>query len=367
MTLTTLLAGVRVLDLSRLLPGPFCTRLLANLGAEVIKVETPLAGDYLRQAPPEFGFGAMFEVLNAGKRSVAINYRNPRGRALVHQLAQQADVVVESFRPGGADKYGLGYATLSALNPRLVYCALSGYGQSGPLRLRGGHDLNYIALAGLLAVDQPPTGLPDLPKAQMADLAGGMLGAVGVLAALHQQARTARGAFVDAALVDGALAWMLPLAATMQARTLPPGPGPLSGALPNYNVYACADGLTVTLAALEPNFWSDFCRVVNRPDWLSDPYNPALHAELTTLFASRPRAKWLTLFEAADVCLEPLLTPAEAQAHPHLAERLQVWGWHTATPAPAHGAGTHTVLTQWLNLPAAEVADLAAKGIVKLG
>src|SRR5574341_1608074 len=168
------LAGIRVLDLSRLLPGPFCTLLLAEMGAEVIKVETPLAGDYARLAPPHLGLGNIFEATNRNKKSIALNYRNARGRGIFLQLAKDAAVVFETFRPGAVKRWGIDYDAVRAVNPRVIYCSLSGYGQSGPYRDRAGHDLNYIGVTGLLAANGYPDRPPVPPAAHIADLAGGM-------------------------------------------------------------------------------------------------------------------------------------------------------------------------------------------------
>src|SRR5574341_252925 len=208
------LDGVRVLDLSRLLPGPYCTMLLADLGAEVIKIESPGLGDYMRMIPPFIEDSATGEtvsvhylMVNRNKKSVALNFRNARGKEIFMQLARDADVFLESFRPGAATRWGIGYEALREINPRVVYCSLSGYGQTGPYHDRAGHDLNYIALTGLLAANGYPDRPPVPPAAQIADLAGGMYAAVAILAALIGRGKSGQGQYLDVSLFESALAW----------------------------------------------------------------------------------------------------------------------------------------------------------------
>ncbi len=359
------LKGVRVLDLSLLLPGPFCTLLLARLGAEVIKIETPLAGDYLRMAPAELGFGEMFEALNAGKQSVAVNYRNPLGRDVFLRLASRADVIVESFRPGVVDKWGIGYAAVRGINPRVVYCSLSGYGQAGPYRDRAGHDLNYVAVAGLLALQLAGDSPPQVPNVPIADLAGGMLAALAITAALAGRAQTDAGAYLDVGLMDAPLLWAAPLAASRQGRAASTGLGPLAGGLACYNLYAAADGRSLTLAALEPNFWAAFCTRVERPDWIARHLDPALIPEVRGLFRSRSSQAWLSLFQDSDFCFEAVPTSEEAAAHPQVRARLDHWGAGVAAPAPALGAHTRTALRE-AGVPEDEIDSLAARGLIRI-
>lgn len=358
----TELSGIRVLDFSRLLPGPYCTWLLAEMGADVIKVESPLAGDNLRHAPPGQGFEGMFDALNHNKRMLGLNYRHPRGRELAHALARRADVLVESFRPGAMARWGLNAEALRAENPGLIYCALSGYGQSGPYRDRAGHDLNYQAVAGLLGFGRLPGEPPALPNVQIADLAGGMLAAVRILGALAGRGRTGQGACLDVALVDGPLTWLAALGVLRRPAEAPTQRPPLAGGLPCYNIYATADGAYVTLAALEPTFWADFCRAAGRPDLIPRQTDPATAAELTALFRSRPQAEWLALAEAVDACLEPM--PAPAAVHPQAQARQAALGLDTGARAPALGAHTRAVLEE-LDLPEAEMHDLEQQHVIR--
>lgn len=357
------LAGIRILDLSRLLPGPYCTALLADLGAEVIKIETPRIGDYLRFVPPALGFDGMFAVLNRNKKSVALNYRHVRGREVFLQLAQTAHVIVETFRPGAMTRWGIDAAAVHAVNPNLVYCSLSGYGQTGPLRDRAGHDLNYIALGGLLDLNGSSAGGPMLPGLQIGDLAGGMLAAISILAALLGSARSQGGRYLDVAMLDAVVSWMLPVAggAFLHTGQVPErGRQPLAGGLPCYNVYATADGKFLTLAAMEPTLWSDFWVALNRPDLQTRQFDPTLTAELAALFKEKTRAAWLDCFAGKDVCVEPVNTFSETWDHPQVRHRglaapgaaapigplFQFAAPEHVTPPPALGQHTRPILQQ---------------------
>ena len=317
------LAGIRVLDLSRLLPGPYATQLFTDLGAEVIKIETPRVGDHTRLAPLVMGLGRMFEAVNRGKKSAAINYRNPQGREVFLKLAATADVIIEGFRPGRVDKWGIGYEALRAVKPDIIYCSLSGYGQAGPYRDRAGHDLNYLAVGGALALNARkgeapvPYGLP------VADLAGGMLAAVAVLGALLGRGRTGKGMYLDMAVLDGVISFMTPLASGAYFSGLEVGAGglPLLGGLPCFNVYETADGKYLSLGIVEPHFWGDFCRVTGRPDLLACQYDRTIGPEIAAIFRGRTRDEWLTAFEGTDACVEPVNSFEEMLDHPQVRAR----------------------------------------------
>jgi alpha-methylacyl-CoA racemase len=314
---------MRVLDLSRLLPGPYCTRILADLSAEVIKVEQPGGGDWSRYVPPldpQSGDGRLFRALNRGKKSITLNLKAVEGREVLLGLVRTADVLLETFRPGVMDRLGLGYETLAKTNPRLVYCTLSGYGPAGPYRHRAGHDLNYVGLAGLLDLTGPSDGPPVIPGALVADLAGALWMAIGILAALLERETTGRGQRVDSSLLGGALS-LLPLAVARQAggEPLQRGRDELTGGAVCYQVYETADSLYVTLAALEPEFWSAFCRAVGRDDLLKEQFAPAVpdgrvYQELCALFRSRTRQEWTERLAEIDACCEPVYTLPEALA-----------------------------------------------------
>ena len=317
------LEGVRVLDLSRLLPGGFCSLLLADFGADVIKVEDTGMGDYVRWAPPRYegaepsAGSALFLALNRGKRSIRVDLKSPEGREVLLRLARGADVLLESFRPGVMDRLGVGYETLREVNPRLVYCAITGYGQDGPLAGRAGHDMNYLARVGLLGLTGEADGPPVQAAGQIADLGGGaMMAAFGILAALRERDRSGEGQLVDVSMADGALSWLAMDAARYLASGAAPRRGglELAGGLLCYRPYRCSDGW-VTLGALEPKFWQAWCRGVGREDLIERQFEPPgseAHAEVEAVFAARSREEWEAFGAEHDCCLEPVLGLDEA-------------------------------------------------------
>lgn len=318
-----LLKGVRVLDLSRLLPGPFATLYLAQLGAEVIKVEEPRGGDYARQMPE------LFELVNRGKKSVTLDLRIDADRECFKRLAADCEVLVESFRPGVMERLGCGYDTLRAVNPRLVYAALSGYGQSGPYCDRPGHDMNYRGYAGELAQTGGRDAPPSAGNFQVADLAGGALTClIGILAAVIGARASGRGTFVDAAMLDGTLALQVAALADLRAlgRAPAPGHGLLSGAMPNYSIYRCKDGRHLALGAFERKFFVRFCELAGRPELLDLPDTPGATSEplrqaLADLVATRTRDEWEALLADHDTCASAILELNEALADTHVRAR----------------------------------------------
>jgi crotonobetainyl-CoA:carnitine CoA-transferase CaiB-like acyl-CoA transferase len=317
------LEGLRILDLTRLLPGGFCSLLLADFGADVVKVEDTGAGDYIRWAPPyyegaeESARSALFLSLNRGKRSIRIDLKAPAGKEVLLRLAGTADVLLESFRPGVLDRLGVGYERLRAENPRLVYCAITGYGQDGPGRDRSGHDLNYLGLNGILGLSGEADGPPTSSAAQIADLGGGaLMAAVGIMVALRERERSGEGQLVDCSMFDGSLSFLVMLAAEMLAGAPVPRRGSLrlAGGLVCYRPYACADGY-VTLGALEPKFWSEFCRGVGRDDLTGHAFDPPgsdAHRAVCEIFAERTREQWHAFASEHDCCLEPIMELDEA-------------------------------------------------------
>jgi alpha-methylacyl-CoA racemase len=312
------LDGLRVLDLSRLLPGGFCSLLLADFGADVIKVEDTRMGDYIRWAPPFYegaersASSAMFLSLNRGKRSVCVDLKREEGREVLLRLARDADVLLESFRPGVMDRLGVGYERLREVNPGLVYCAITGYGQDGPLRDRAGHDMNYLGRVGLLGLTGETDGPPVQAAAQIADIGGGALtAAFGILAALRERDRTGEGQVVDCSMADGALSWLAMVAARAFAEGAAPRRGglELAGSLVCYRPYRCSDGW-VTLGALEPKFWQAWCRGVGREDLIEKQFSAPgseAHAEVEQVFLTRTRDEWTEFASQHDCCLEPVL------------------------------------------------------------
>jgi alpha-methylacyl-CoA racemase len=380
------LAGVRVLDLSRLLPGPMATLVLADLGAAVDKLEDPGAGDYLRHMPPTTdGTSGAYLALNRDKRSLVLDLKAPAGAAALLRMLPRYDVLVESFRPGVLARLGLSHARLLEANPRLVVCAITGYGQSGPMALRAGHDLNYLARAGVLGVTGPADAPPAVSGAQMADVAGGAQWAVsGIVAALFARERSGRGRVLDVSMTEGSV----PLAAFALGALFADGQGTprgahhLNGGIAPYQTYATRDGKHVALGALEPKFWQSFCEGVGLEPSL-EALTPGAHqarwrATLAELFASRTRAEWEAFAAERDCCLEPVLEPPELLADPQHRHRgvfFELDGVsHFRTPladrdaahrlARAAGADTDAILGE-AGLSAAEIAELRAASVVR--
>jgi crotonobetainyl-CoA:carnitine CoA-transferase CaiB-like acyl-CoA transferase len=310
-----LLAGVRVLDLSRLLPGPFCTLYLAQMGAEVIKIEEPNGGDYARSLSPD-----LFAQVNRGKKSVTLDLKQGDDVERFKALVAEADVVIESFRPGVMDKLGCGYDTLKALNPRLVYASLTGYGQTGPYARRPGHDMNYRAYTGELHQTGVAGGAPTPGGFQVADLAGGALTcAVGILGALLGVRSSGVGSFVDVSMMDGTLALQVMTLTTQRVMGAPleRGCDMLTGALPNYRVYRCADDRYVAVGAVEYKFFVQICLAAQRPDIMQLAPAPGKAGEplalaLEALFLTQPRDYWEAKMAGLDTCVTAVLDPAEA-------------------------------------------------------
>jgi len=312
-----------VLDLSRLLPGGFCSLLLADFGAEVLKVEDTGMGDYIRWSPPyyedaeESARSALYLALNRGKRSIRLNLKQDLAREALLRLVRECDVVLESFRPGVLDRLGVGYERMREENAGLVYCAITGYGQDGPLRDRSGHDLNYLGLIGLLGLSGDAGGPPVQSAGQIADIGGGaLMAAFAILAALRERDRSGEGQLVDVSMADGALSWLgLPAARYFCERAAPQrGSLELGGSLICYRPYACRDGY-VTLGALEPKFWQEFCRGVGREDLIDKQFQPPgsdAHREVERVFLERTRAEWERFASEHDCCLEPVLDLDEA-------------------------------------------------------
>jgi alpha-methylacyl-CoA racemase len=394
------LDDVRILDLTRLLPGGFCTLLLADLGADVIKVEDTGQGDYVRWAPPYYGDdeqtplgtrSAIYLSLNRNKRSIRLDLKQEGGRQALIKLAETADVLVESFRPGVLDKLGVGYDVLRQANPALVYCPITGYGQDGPNRDRAGHDMNYLGLNGVLGLTGEAGGPPIQSGAQIADLGGGaLMAAVGILAALQEARRSGQGQMVDISMTDGSLAWLAMEAGRYFGSGEVPRRGNimLSGGIVCYRPYEAADGW-VTCGALEPKFWARFCKAVDREDLIEHQFakpGSDSHRQVEEIFRARTRQEWKAFNDQHDAMIEPVLDLDEALESELVREREMVISYEqpelgevrqlgfpiklSQTPAsierPAPALGEHTMeVLRNAGYSAEEVAALEERGAAR--
>ncbi len=385
------LQGVRVLDLSRLLPGPFASLVLADLGAEVDKLEE-IGGDYLRHMPPQVGPGgagvnAMFAAINRGKRSIALDLKKPRGREALLAMLPRYDVLLEQFRPGVLDRLGLGHERLRQANPRLIVCALTGYGQTGPLSQRAGHDLNYLARAGVLGQQGPADRPPATPGFQLADMGGGLWCVVGILAALAQRGRSGAGCVIDVAMVEASMGFALGGFGLMfSGKHVERGNEPLTGALAGYSAYETKDGKHMSLGALEPKFLQAFCEGAGLPFEMSTlmpgPHQAELKARFAEVFRGRTRDEWVAFAKERDCCLEPVLAPEELATDPHMASRRMffeldsAWGRlrqmrtpladRGSRPAPPPELGQHTAaILREAGFDDAAIESLKAEGAAR--
>jgi crotonobetainyl-CoA:carnitine CoA-transferase CaiB-like acyl-CoA transferase len=324
------LEGIVVLDLSRLLPGPYLTMVLADMGADVIKIEDPRIGDYMRQLPPtRGGMSGRFLAVNRDKRSATLDLKSDAGRQAFLKMAARADVVVESFRPGVMTKLGVDYDALRKVNDKIILCSISGYGQTGPYVKRAGHDLNYIGLAGVLAMGGDRGGFPKLPGVQIADLAGGALwGATAVLGALVGRDRGAGGAHLDISMTEGAMALLAAEVGAMDASGEQPtrGTTELNGRLACYGVYRTSDDRYLSVGALEPKFWVQFNAAIGRKGDMADVIAPIerqeeIRAEIQGIIGGKTFAEWSEILSGFDACAEPILELNELPEHPLHKER----------------------------------------------
>jgi alpha-methylacyl-CoA racemase len=398
------LEGIKVLDLSRLLPGGFCSLLLADFGADVLKVEDTGMGDYIRLSPPyidgaeDSAKSALFLSLNRNKRSIRLDLKSEGGREALLRLVREYDVVLESFRPGVLDRLGVGYERMREENPGIVYCAISGYGQTGPRRDAAGHDMNYLGLVGLLGLTGERGGEPVQAAGQIADLGGGaLMAAFGIMAALRERdggpdkPGSGEGQLVDVSMADGALSWLAMVAGAYFADGNRPQRGELllAGSVICYRPYECADGW-VSLGALEPKFWQAWCRGVEREDLIEKQFErpgSEAHEQVQEIFKARPRADWEAFAREHDCCLEPVLELDEALSSELVREREMVVeidqpgaerpvrqlgipvklgrtpGEPARLPGPALGEHTEEVLRA-AGYSEAEVAELLRTGAV---
>ena len=321
------LEGLFVLDFSTLLPGPMATLLLAEAGAEVVKVERPGRGEEMRGYAPAWGRDSVnFAMLNRGKKSIALDLKSEADRAKLQPLIARADIIVEQFRPGVMARLGLDYAAVSAINPRAIYCSITGYGQTGPKRDVAGHDLNYIGDSGLLALSMGAPGAGVVPPALIADIAGGAYPAVmNILLALQERQRTNKGCYLDVAMTDNMFPFLYWAMGSGLAAGQWPGNGTdlVTGGTPRYRLYATADGKTVAAAPIEQKFWDAFCQIVELDPALRDDTRDAAAttAEVARLIAAADSATWRKRFAGVDCCCSVVASLAEAVEDPHFKAR----------------------------------------------
>jgi crotonobetainyl-CoA:carnitine CoA-transferase CaiB-like acyl-CoA transferase len=329
-SMTLPLTSIRVLDLTRLLPGPYCTLLLADFGADVIKIEDPALGDYARWGEPKIGNeNPLFLSLNRNKKSVTLNLKTEEAKQIFIDMVKDADVLVESFRPGVMDRLGLGYHTLKEINPKLVYCAITGYGQDGPYAGYPGHDINYLSYAGMLEFNGRRDEKPGVPAVQIADIGGGALtAAVGVLLALQARNQTGEGQFVDISMMDGVISWLQTiLPSYLATKDLPKrGELTLSGGKACYGVYETADGRFLSVGALEPKFWKVFCEKIEQPEFISRLEAPIdeqdqMKTKIESIIKGKNLAQWMEIFEGVDACVAPLHNLEEMTQDPQVRHR----------------------------------------------
>lgn len=381
------LEGVRVLDLTRLIPGPFGTLVLTELGAQVDKIEDAGLGDYLRYTQPQrAGTSVAFAALNRDKRSAVVNLKTDEGCGAFRRLVGQYDVLCEQFRPGVLDRLGVGHQTLRELHPRLVICALTGYGQTGPLAQRAGHDLNYLARSGILAAHGPADGPPQVPGFQLADVSGGMWCAIAILAALRRRDATGVGEICDIAMTDGVLGFAtVQLTAALAGESVKRGGEILTGGLAAYGTYLAKDGVAMTLCALEPKFWLKFAAVTgveaDLDALIPGEHQLALRDKIAAVFADKTSEQWRALSAEHDFMVEPMVRPEEIASDPHLQARgllfeQQIDGEtvpmfrtpvadkdHIPSPAPKKGEHSRAIFSE-AGFSADEIAQLMDCGAI---
>lgn len=365
-----MLRGIRIVDFTRYLPGPFATQRLAAMGAEVIKVEPPGGGDPSRYlAERRDGEGLLFLANNRNKKSVTVNLKVPEGQAIAFRLACQADVVMEGFRPGVAEALGIGYERLKQARPDLIYCSLTGFGQTGPLRDLGGHDINYMALSGVLSQLADREGRPVQPGIQFADLIGGIAASEAVLAALVKRSLTSEGSFLDIAMTDVLISMMNTHVLYRQLLGIDRGVPSLGGGIVCYNIYQTRDARYVTLGALEKKFWAGFCRAVGKEEWISAQYSPAseeneVFVGMKALFQSRTLAEWEKFSREVDCCMAPVLETGEMIRHPHVLEKGLLPDAAADCPAPSLGCHNRDVFRELLNASEREIEEWRRAGLI---
>lgn len=373
------LDGLKVIDLSRLFPGPFCTTLLADHGAEVIVVEAPHFRDE--------SVITLTPMVRRNKRHVALDLKHEDGRAVFFRMLAGADVLMQGFRPGVAERLGVGYETVREVNPRIIYCSLTGYGQDGPLAFQAGHDMNYMAASGMLDLVTDASGRPIVPKFQISHLTGSLYAALGILLALASREKTGQGQYIDAAMTDGLVTLLaLPMAHIFAGTTLP---GRFDNDAPDgwfacYRVYETADGRYLSVGPLEPHLWAILCEKLGCPEFIDLQYDIAAQGDIISglekIFQGKTLAEWLALLDGPDACIAPVTRVDELLQVPHVQARRLIHQPTGGVPEPgivpklsltpgalrmpAYRFGQHTreVLSE-MGYSGEEIADLAERGV----
>lgn len=391
--MTLPLEGVRVFDLSSLLPGSLCSQMLADLGADVLKIENPRGPDAFRKMPPLVKtLGSYFHIVNRNKRAMTLDLQDTAGRDIFLKMLPKADILIDSFRPGGMERIGLGYDTLQEVHPRLIQCSLTGFGQDGPYRDRPSHDINLLSLSGILDLLGEKNGPPISPGVQFAGAGGGLNAVIGILAALLKRERTGRGEYIDAALLDGLTPFLGLVMSTYLATGVLPKRGEtfVGGGYAFYHVYQTSDGKYLALGCLEEKFWQGFCRAIGREDFIADqfatgPRQEALITEVKRILRQRTRQEWMQRLAEYETCVTPVNTLEEALQDPHIRQR-GAWfrvqhpvdgqigqqgfplkfsdnqpGWRTHPPS--FGEHTREVLRE-MGYAETAIDELAARGII---
>ena len=386
------LDGLRVLDLSRLMPGPLCTMILGDLGADVIKVEQPEIGDYARSAPPLLGnTGSAFLMLNRNKRSITLNLKKAEGQEILRKLAAKADVFVESYRPGVAERLGVGYQAISQVNERIIYCSISGFGQSGPYRDLVGHDLTYTAYSGAIGATGSKDGPPVIPAIQVSDIQAAMYATIAITAALYRREKAGKGEFIDISLMDAAVASMImPMSFHLAGESTERGSSFLSGGAPFYNIYETADRKYVAIAPLEPKFWIELCSVLRLEKYqdkqlTSEAEANRIREDLAGIFRQKARDEWVKILNEREIPCAPIYDVREVLADPHVRSRKMIFEMETeafgrlnqlATPirvshspltarSPPPRLGEHTLqILQELGYSMSDVEQLKSEGTI---
>ncbi|MDY6854955.1 MAG: CaiB/BaiF CoA-transferase family protein [Thermodesulfobacteriota bacterium] len=387
------LEGINILDLSRLLPFNYCTMMLADLGAEVLKIEEPKVGDYMRWLPPKLkNENAIFLIANRNKKSMTLNLREEKGKEILCKLVKEYDVLFESFRPGVMDRLGVGYERLKEINPRLVFCSSTGYGQDGPYKSRPGHDMNYISVAGILEATGRHTGAPVIPGIPIADMSIGIFSAFSILTGIMARDRTGKGQHIDVSMTDCMVSYNMMniagFAVSQQAEGL--DTFGITGEIPCYNVFKTKDGKFISLGNIEDKFWVNLLKLIEREDLTQYQFAIGEQAdkamdELRAVFLSKTRKEWLDLFEGEDICYAPINSAEDVMADPHVRHREMlldmehpVEGKMTTigfpfkfsgtpasirTPSPTLGQHTDEILKK-MGYQDNEIKDLQAKGVI---